>query len=85
MTETVVVVVVVNHQHRGRWLGLVHVPSLQTSCCSGTGAVVGGAVALKVCGCEPSAQRPVVGSGPGPSAADKLLFRCSNTRSCSIE
>ena len=38
-------------------------------------------MALKACGCEPSAQRPVVGSGPVTVSADKLLFRCSNTRS----
>ena len=31
------------------------------------GGVVGEAVALKACGCEPSAQRPVVGSGAVPS------------------
>ena len=44
------------------------VPSLQISCDSGRlGEVVGEAVALKACGCEPSAQRPVVGSGPVPS------------------
>ena len=42
MTETVVVVV--NHQHRGRWLASGPVPSPQTSCDSGVvtlGEVVG--------------------------------------------
>ena len=44
------------------------VPSAQTSCCSGV--VTPGAVALNDCdcGCEPSAQRPVVTSGAVPSA-----------------
>ena len=60
--------VVVNHQHRGRWLRSGAVPSLQTSC--GSAVVTLGAVALNGCGCEPSAQRPVVGSGAVPSAAD---------------
>ena len=59
-------VVVVNHQHRGRWLGQVTAPSAHTSCCSAV--VTPGAVALNGCGCEPSAQRPVVGSGAVPSA-----------------
>ena len=59
------------------------VPSAQTSCCSGV--VTPGAVALNGCGCEPSAQRPVVGIRSSTVGTDKLLFRCSNTRSCSIE
>ena len=76
-----------NHQHRGRWLGQVQYHQLQTSCCSGAGAVVGAAVALKACGCEPSAQRPVVGSGAVPSAQTSC---CSGAgavgwSSCGIE
>ena len=51
---------VVNHQHRGRWWVWSSTISCRQVAVQEVRAVVGEAVALKACGCEPSAQRPVV-------------------------
>ena len=67
-------VMVVNHQHRGRWLGQVQYHQHRQVVCSAV--VTPGAVALNGCGCEPSAQRPVVRSGAAPSAQTSC---CSGT------
>ena len=75
--------VVVNHQHRGRRQHQVLYHQLQTSC--GSAVVTPGAVALNGCGCEPSAQRPVVGSGAVPSAQTSCVQQCVTPGDCGIK